>query len=305
MNKLVEKVRHTSREMIREFGVLSKVSPYGIPLTYRHVLLEIEARGALTQMELAPLLNLEKSTISRLIKTMIEKNIVIASSHGKDQRFKYITLTETGIKLLNKINEIANDQTSSALEQLTDEEQNHVFQGLELYVKALKKTRLQNEYCIRKIQKKDNLAMTIIIRDALKEFGGDKPGTAFFDNELMDIYKAYLNNQSSYFVIEKMANKQIVGGAGFAPLDNKTKTICELRKMYFIPEVRGFGLGKVLLTKVLNTAKESGYKQCYIETLSNMHQAKQLYKRFGFKNSNKSLGNTGHYHCDEWLIKEI
>lgn len=305
VEKLVEKIRHASRDLIREFGILSKDSPYGIPVAYRHVLLELETHGALTHMELAPLLNLEKSTISRIIKSMTQKKIVAASSHNSDQRFRYITLTEAGKELLNKVNEIANAQTYSALEQLNDKEQNDVLLGLELYVKALKRSRLQSEYCIRKISKKDNLSMTIIIRNALKEYGGDRPGTAYYDDEIIDLHKAYLNNQSSYFVIERIADKKIVGGAGIAPLENKSKTICELRKMYFAPEARGLGLGKTLLQMTLNAAAKHGYKQCYIETLSNMHKAKQLYKQSGFTNLNKPLGNTGHYNCDEWLIKEL
>jgi hypothetical protein len=71
--------------------------------------------------------------------------------------------------------------------------------------------------------KKDNLAMTLIIKNALKEYGGDRPGPAYFDDELLDLYKAYCNNQSSYFVIEKVDDKQIVGKAGIGPLKSKTK----------------------------------------------------------------------------------
>ena len=47
------------------------------------------------------------------------------------------------------------------------------------------------------------------------------------------------------------------------------------------------------------------YEECYIETLNNMIAANKFYKKYGFKNLNKPLGNTGHYSCDVWYIKKL
>lgn len=304
-DKIIDKIRRSSRDMVREFGILSNKSPYDIPLDYRHVLIELGTHGALTHTEIGSLLNLDKFKISRLIKSMIEKKIVTATSSESDQRFRHIVLTESGKKLLDKVNEIASHQVNCALDQLTTDEQHHVVLGMNLYVKALKMARLKSEYTIRKIHKKDNMAMSLIIRNTLKDYGGDLPGTAYFDEELMDMHKSYSDNKSFYFVIEKNSDKKIVGGAGFAPLKSASKTVCELRKMYLSPDSRGLGLGKILLQTVLDAATQFGYRKCYAETLENMHKAKKLYKQTGFRNLDKPMGDTGHYNCNEWLIKEM
>ena len=301
----VNQLRAVSRALLREFGILSKESPYGISLTARHVLLEIGMRGALTHTELSTLLNLEKSVVSHLIKSMCKAGIVTVESSLTDRRFKFVKLTRSGEKVLSKIHGIANKQVSQALEKLSCEEQEQVIQGFNLYVKALKTTRLQNQFTIRKIQAKDNLQMSLVIKETLKEHNADKPGTAFMDSELKNLYKAYTAKNTTYLVIERIADKKLVGGAGIGPLNINNKAICELKKMYFLPEARGLGLGKVLIEKILDKASILGYKECYLETISSMTKAKNLYQKLGFKRLTKPICDTGHFGCDEWMIKKI
>lgn len=147
--------------------------------------------------------------------------------------------------------------------------------------------------------------MMIIVKEVLKEHHADRPGTAFYDEELSNLYRSYTISQSCFYVIEKISNKKIVGGAGIGPLAGGNKTICELKKMHILPEARGIGLGKLLLQKVLNSAHEFGYLKCYLETLSHFYQAKQLYTKMGFIHLDKPMGNTGHHSCDEWMIKKL
>ena len=75
--------------------------------------------------------------------------------------------------------------------------------------------------------------------------------------------------------------------------------------MYFLPEARGRGLGAQMMDTCLKYAKSQGYKKCYIETLPYMKDACKLYKKTGFEELEKPLGNTGHYNCTVWLIKDL
>ena len=52
-------------------------------------------------------------------------------------------------------------------------------------------------------------------------------------------------------------------------------------------------------------AKDFGFENCYLETLPYMEAAVKLYKRNGFVNLEKPLGNTSHFNCDIWMLKEI
>ena len=144
-----------------------------------------------------------------------------------------------------------------------------------------------------------------IVKKVLKEYGADRPGFAFVDPELEDMYTAFNKNKSSYFIIERKSDNKLIGGAGIGPLHGEVETMCELKKMYLLPDARGFGLGYSLLQTVLTCAKKYSYKKCYLETLKNMEKANQLYNKFGFVILDKPLGSTGHYGCDMWYIKKL
>lgn len=165
--------------------------------------------------------------------------------------------------------------------------------------------RVQNDFILRKIQKQNNHDVMTLIKTVLKEFGANRAGFAFADKSLEIMYETYNNSRSAYFVIERLSDNKIVGGGGFADLQNAKDSICELQKMYLLPETRGMGLGSQLLTMLLQEAKDTGYKQCYLETLKTMEAANRLYLDAGFEKLDKPLGDTGHYGCDVWYLKKL
>lgn len=158
-------------------------------------------------------------------------------------------------------------------------------------------------YTIREIHPNDNQQIASAIRAILIEFGVPKIGTAYEDKALDMMFETYDKSKSSYFVITN--NKTILGGAGIMQLENCKENICELQKMYFSPEARGKGLGSKMMQLCLKKAQEFGYKKCYLETLPYMEGARKLYKKVGFISLDAPLGDTGHYSCNMWMLKDL
>jgi putative acetyltransferase len=156
---------------------------------------------------------------------------------------------------------------------------------------------------IREIKKHDNKVVAAIVRDVLMEMGAPKIGTAYADPHLDSLFEVYNVPRSVYFVVEK--DQKVIGCAGIGPLENEAETICELQKMYFLPEARGLGLGTQMMEKCLQSAKDFGYEMCYLETMPYMNDAQKLYKKVGFENLNNPMGNTGHTSCPVWMIKDL
>jgi putative acetyltransferase len=156
---------------------------------------------------------------------------------------------------------------------------------------------------IREIKKQDNKVVAAIVRDVLMEMGAPKVGTAYADPYLDSLFEVYNVPRSVYFVVEK--DQKVIGCAGIGPLENEAETICELQKMYFLPEARGLGLGTQMMEKCLQSAKDFGYEKCYLETMPYMNHAQKLYKKVGFENLNNPMGNTGHTSCPVWMIKQL
>ncbi len=156
---------------------------------------------------------------------------------------------------------------------------------------------------IREIKKKDNSQVKNLIEIVMTEFGAVGEGFSIVDPEVKNMYEAYKDDRSIYYVLEK--NKEIVGGAGISHLVGTSSQICELKKMYFLPNIRGKGLSSQLITLCLDFAKNSNYKVCYLETLEVMKAANSLYQKFNFKRLKAPLGSTGHHGCNYWYSREI
>ncbi len=155
------------------------------------------------------------------------------------------------------------------------------------------------DYFIRRMEKADNPYIENIIATVMTEFGAVGPGYSIEDPEVKDMFTAYQIQGSCYFVCGIAEN--ILGGGGIAPLNGGADHICELRKMYFLPEIRGLGLGRKLLSECISFARQAGYRSCYLESLERMEAARGLYTSFGFKPLDTSWGTTGHSKCDTYM----
>lgn len=152
---------------------------------------------------------------------------------------------------------------------------------------------------IRPITAADNPAVAAILREVMAEFGVVGCGYASEDAEIDDMHGAYGGGGAAFFVVERAG--RVMGCGGFGPLAGGDADTCELRKMYFLPALRGAGLGGRLLATCLEAARRCGYRRCYLETTDAMQQARRLYRAFGFEALEAAMGDTGHPGCNRWM----
>lgn len=156
---------------------------------------------------------------------------------------------------------------------------------------------------IRPIEPRDEAAMAAVIRAVMPEFGAVGDGFAINDPEVDWMHRAYAVPRAAYFVVE--ADGAVLGGGGIAPLAGGDAGTCELRKMYFLPELRGRGAGAALMARCLDAARGFGFRRCYLETLCGMDAAIRLYERSGFRRIAAPLGDTGHGGCNMFYLREL
>ncbi len=162
---------------------------------------------------------------------------------------------------------------------------------------------MPSDFVIRAIEPRDDAPVASIIRSVMPEFGADGPGFAIHDAEVDAMHASYSRPRSAYFVIE--LEGRVLGGGGVAPLIGGDADTCELRKMYFLPELRGRGAGHALMRRCLDAARGRGFRRCYIETLTGMGVAQALYAKSGFVPLPGPLGTTGHHGCNRFFIREL
>ncbi len=149
---------------------------------------------------------------------------------------------------------------------------------------------------IRPVQPSDNEILASIIRNTLVEFNANHPGTVFFDASTDHLNLIFEKSESAYFVAE--IDGKIVGGGGIYPTEGLPADTCELVKMYLLPEARGLGLGRSIIEKCLQTARDFGFRKIYLETMPELKLALKVYEKFGFTYLCAPMGNSGHFGCD-------
>ena len=296
-------LRHYSRQAVRLLGMLDKqCGDVALTPVQAHALGEIQLQP-LTINQLAQQLSVDKSNASRTITGLIKLGLVESIENPKDKRSQLVVLTIQGQQALAQLDQQQNSFFEQLLTQLDDCEQEQLKLGLETYLKGLTKVCQAEEYVLRPLTKADNSQVADVIRKVSAEYGltADK-GYGVADPTLDDMYSVYDQQGAAYWVVEYQG--EIVGGGGFAPLAGEPN-VCELQKMYFLPQTRGHGLAKRIVALSLQLAKQFGYQQCYLETTECLREAVGLYEKLGFEHLDAPLGQTGHDACEVVMLKTL
>jgi DNA-binding MarR family transcriptional regulator len=140
---LIDDIRAASRQMVREFGFMEQtLAATDYPPSAVHTILEIGTGGPMTSGQLAELLHLEKSSVSRMVRKLIECGELKETSDADDARIKPLSLTPKGRRTLAALHEFGRRQVSSALARLPEAERELVRQGLTIYARALAAARV-------------------------------------------------------------------------------------------------------------------------------------------------------------------
>lgn len=296
-------LRTLSRNLVRELGLLDKqCGNIDLSPIQAHCLIELEQQ-VLTVNQVAQRLNIDKSNASRALKSLASKLCIEVTTNQQDKRSVLYTLTAKGYDLLQQLNHQQDVRYEAALSQMSFEEQARLQNALDHYIRSLTSSKMSYELTLRPIRKSDNAALAAVIRTVSEEHGlsSDK-GYSVADPTLEFLYDVYSQPRSQYWVIEN--NGKIVGGGGYAPLRGRDD-VCELQKMYFLPEARGKGLAKTIAKMVMEHAQHQGFKQCYLETTQCLKTAIKLYEKLGFEHLDVPWGDTGHDACEVVMAKAL
>jgi putative acetyltransferase len=116
-----------------------------------------------------------------------------------------------------------------------------------------------------------------LVFGVLREYGLE-PSPEGIDSDLNDIEANYIIRGGTFEILEDL-DGNLLGTVGLYPFDDDR---IELRKMYFLKKLRGRGFGKKMLQRMIDFAREKGYRQIVLETAGVLKEAIGLYKKFGF-----------------------
>ncbi|MFT8888841.1 MAG: MarR family transcriptional regulator [Ethanoligenens sp.] len=136
------KLRETIRKLERKLGILeeSELSCCNISLAQCHALVEIGRAKTISLNELAELLNLENSTMSRTVSNLVNSGYVKRDIDATDRRYLTISLTENGQDLFNRIEASMGKYYRDIFDQIEEAKRGQVIESLNLLLDAVEKS---------------------------------------------------------------------------------------------------------------------------------------------------------------------
>lgn len=296
-HEFVDAIRSASRQMVRELGFMqATLAATNYPASAVHAILEIGARGSLTAAELADFLGLEKSSVSRMIRKLVEAGELQETASSKDGRAKLLRLTPQGKRTLVSIHEFGRQQVSTALTHLSPDRQQAVGQGLSAYADALRAHRLGD---------------VAEPGDAVRISSGYQPGAIgriaemharfyarhagfgqFFESKVaagLAEFAGRLDHPQNGMWLATQADR-IVGSVSIDGED-LGQNVAHLRWFIVDDGLRGAGVGRRLLAQALAFCDRQGFATVHLWTFKSLDAARRLYEDAGFALAEEEPGS--------------
>lgn len=130
---------------------------------------------------------------------------------------------------------------------------------------------------LRRWEPKDGAACRAILEAVLPAYGLEVDFEKT-DRDLLDVEGTYFAKGGMFWVVED--GDRVLGMGG---VERKAPEVGEVRKMYFLPELRGKGFGRKFLDEIAAFARANGMKTLTLETASVLKEAIALYEKYGFR----------------------
>jgi DNA-binding MarR family transcriptional regulator len=142
-NKGSDYLRELVRILVRNLGILEKddSSCCGISISQCHAIVEIGRAQEISLNELAEILNLDKSTMSRTIDNLVKSGLVVRELHSLDRRYVTIKLTDEGIKILKNVEGGMREYYNNIFKTIPEGKREQVLESLKLLIDAVNENK--------------------------------------------------------------------------------------------------------------------------------------------------------------------
>ncbi|WPC39989.1 MarR family winged helix-turn-helix transcriptional regulator [Clostridium sp. JS66] len=136
-------LRELIRILVRNLGILEKedTSCCGVTISQCHAIVEIGRAKEISLNELAKILTVDKSTMSRTINNLVKNELVIRELHPEDRRYVTIKLTDEGMKAFKNVECGMQEYYKNIFRAIPEEKREQVLESLKLLTEAVNKNK--------------------------------------------------------------------------------------------------------------------------------------------------------------------
>jgi len=293
---LVKDIRAASRKLVREFGFLDKtIAGTDLSGSGVHAIMEIGLNPGITAKEIAARLKLEKSTVSRLLKSLQKRGDIEQTRSMADGRTFGLTLTEDGKKTFGIVDRFGEQMAQGALRRINGIGAGQVAETLSAYADALSARRepaAGPEHGFEIVEGYQTGMIGDVAAMHARTHGGIVGMGPTFESvvsQAMAEFMPRIGNptNNSWCVVD---NGEIIGSITIDGED-LGGNIAHLRWFILSERLRGKGLGKDLLLKALNHCDGLGFDEIHLWTLKGLEAARVLYEKNGFELVEEYVGD--------------
>ncbi|HYE83965.1 MAG TPA: MarR family winged helix-turn-helix transcriptional regulator [Clostridia bacterium] len=142
-SKYIKELRELTRQLVRNLSFLDKseASCCGTTLGQCNAIFEIGRVKEISLNELADLLELDNSTMSRTINNLVDQQLAVRNVDPQDRRYVRIKLTDKGFDIYRTVRTNMNMYYMSILKDIPEEKHDQVLDSLTLLLEAMKKNK--------------------------------------------------------------------------------------------------------------------------------------------------------------------
>ena len=282
----IDAMRAVSRDIVRELGFMQRglagtqLSPSAV-----HTIMELGYGTASNASDLANMLHLEKSTVSRLVQKLLKDGLIKGEAISADRRSRQLGLTGEGKALFRTLEDFGRQQIKSAFEYLAPHDLAAIETGLTLFGTALRgketKASGSNEVEIREGYCSGLVASVVGLHAAYYAtnygFGSVfERKVATEVSEFMGRIENSMNNTFSAFLGHTLLGSVSIDG------EDLEEGVSHLRWFIVSPESQGMGIGSLLLERATSFVDAAGFHQTRLWTFKGLDVARHLYEKHAF-----------------------
>lgn len=274
-------VRHFNRFYTRQLGLLDEGlhhSPFS--LTEVRVMYEIFHRPGITATEVGDALGLDAGYLSRILRGLRRHGLVSARAPAADRRRRTLTLTERGQHTFEGLNARSSQEVGALLARLSRPERRELVRAMRGIEGLLgRPAPVPGDVVLR-----DPLPGELgwVVKRHGEIYAAEYGWNAEFEGLVAGIvgqFTASLDPRIERCWIAELRGEP----AGSIFLVKDKAKAAKLRLLLVEPWARGHGVGGRLVDACLGFAREAGYAKVRLWTNAELHGARRLYQRAGFR----------------------
>ncbi|SMO90282.1 helix-turn-helix domain-containing GNAT family N-acetyltransferase [Paracoccus laeviglucosivorans] len=291
-NTTISAIRSASRALVRELGFMNgSIAGTTLPPSSVHALIEVEG-GSATAADLAARLRLDKSSVSRMLRKLVDAGLIEERPNPADGRAKILALTPSGKVSVAGIHDFAQRQVSDAIARLPVHQTGVVLQGLALYADALGgRSRTDERPQLSLVQGYQPGLIARITQLHIDFYAREHGFGQLFESRVAAGLAEFSNRlDRDCNRVWTVVHDGVISGSIAIDGEDLGGGKAHLRWFVVDQALHGAGAGRQLLAAAMAFVDGYGFAETHLDTFAGLDAARRLYERAGFALADEVVG---------------